>query len=462
MVETLVLVRHAKAQKRVEGLDDIDRKLTLAGRRSFETTATQAFSYFAKTDRKDMQIWTSPARRARQTAKIVGRVLKIEYGSIHDSIYADTPDQLVEELKQAEGCVIVVGHNPVLQNILTTLSGNEHAFGKAAVAVLGNIEPDFSHADLLWFAQGPESSRWKVLTKLEDVTVAAGMRIANNYQAMLDNPYDEEALHQYRISLRSARSLLAFIEPYQKLKQNRNIEHLLKRLQDDTSDLREYDMLCKTIAKEEAKLVLESMEKYGSPTGSNAFPRLAEAAKRQRDEERLRYSNRMAKASTRKLVEEASDELINTEWRSDVEIEGISREDIRDRFETMRRKYLKILAHTDFENHEETHILRKRAKRLRYISKELSSLLGADHARMTSDMKAVQDQLGDICDARNNQRIVNKLLPKHGKAALRQEATTFLGTQRAAEKLAVAELKNMEDKLEAAPSAPQPEQQSEM
>ena len=55
-------------------------------------------------------------------------------------------------------------------------------------------------------------------------------------------PDDDEHLHQYRISVRVARSLVKFIKPYQKRLQNQTLKDVLKELQDPTSRMRELDV----------------------------------------------------------------------------------------------------------------------------------------------------------------------------------------------------------------------------
>ena len=48
------------------------------------------------------------------------------------------------------------------------------------------------------------------------------------------------------------------------------------------------------------------------------------------------------------------------------------------------------------------HTLRKRAKRVRYVGESFGGLLGPDAVAEGARMRLVQDELGDICDARVN------------------------------------------------------------
>ena len=72
------------------------------------------------------------------------------------------------------------------------------------------------------------------------------------------------------------------------------------------------------------------------------------------------------------------------------------------------------LATTDLATAEATHDLRKCAKRVRYAAENYAAFLDADEARAASErMKAVQDELGALCDARVNVGIIDEF-PRKG------------------------------------------------
>ena len=61
-------------------------------------------------------------------------------------------------------------------------------------------------------------------------------------QAFFDDPDDIETNHKFRVSIRTTRSLLSFIEPWVSRKQAKAIQANLKRVVKETSRLRELDV----------------------------------------------------------------------------------------------------------------------------------------------------------------------------------------------------------------------------
>ena len=126
----LILWRHAEAVDAAEGGDDMARPLTGRG-------GKQSLRIGAWLDRKlpdSTRIWSSPARRTEQTAMALGRKFKTNL--------AIAPDGTVESLLElvqwpgTKGCVLVVGHQPLLGQTIATLLGlqaNECAIKKGAV-----------------------------------------------------------------------------------------------------------------------------------------------------------------------------------------------------------------------------------------------------------------------------------------------------------------------------------------
>ena len=91
---------------------------------------------------------------------------------------------------------------------------------------------------------------WETRDKMAEALFEAACTIKIRKKDLLKWPDDDEHLHQYRISVRVARSLVKFIKPYQKRMQNQELKDLLKELQDPTSRMRELDVLVRTLADE--------------------------------------------------------------------------------------------------------------------------------------------------------------------------------------------------------------------
>ena len=117
----LILWRHADA---VDGSPDMGRELTSKGHKQ----AAQVAAWLNARLPKNTVILVSPAQRAQQTAKALGRpfetIKKIAPGAdaMNVVLAAGWPD--------AGGCVVVVGHQPSL--------------GQTAALLLCGAESDFS------------------------------------------------------------------------------------------------------------------------------------------------------------------------------------------------------------------------------------------------------------------------------------------------------------------------------
>lgn len=140
-MKTLLLLRHAKSSWKEPGLRDFDRPLNKRGQRA----APLVGEFMKERDVRPDLIISSPAVRARQTAALVvergGLQAELRYD---ERIYeADVPALLkvVSQIDEAAETVLLVGHNPGLQELLKFLTGEEQEFPTAALALI-SLEPD--------------------------------------------------------------------------------------------------------------------------------------------------------------------------------------------------------------------------------------------------------------------------------------------------------------------------------
>jgi len=120
-MKTLYLSRHAKSSWRDPGLSDIDRPLNKRGKRD----APFMGKLLAEKGINPDLIISSPAKRARATAKIIASELNYDKEKIifDKNIYEGTGRRLLEiisEIKEKYNFVMLFGHNPGL----TVLSNN--------------------------------------------------------------------------------------------------------------------------------------------------------------------------------------------------------------------------------------------------------------------------------------------------------------------------------------------------
>jgi phosphohistidine phosphatase len=139
------LVRHAIAEEKAASKKDADRALTEEGREKMERTAAGLRAMDVAID----VIASSPLRRARETAEIVGEALgKIPIEIVPELASGEDPRDALRALKAFArfSSVAAVGHQPDLGHLASLLlTGNPDAawlpFKKGGIACL---ETDFA------------------------------------------------------------------------------------------------------------------------------------------------------------------------------------------------------------------------------------------------------------------------------------------------------------------------------
>lgn len=402
MSRTLVLIRHGKAQERTEGLPDERRALTDAGSRALAARLPHALALLetAGSDRAE-EVWSSPAVRARQTAEEAARTLGCPDVRICPNLWEQDEESFLREVADSRTpCVVAVGHSPFVESVAERLSGAVLPFSTGAVAALelpdgfgapledGGDGREGGSARLLWFVQGPQARRWETLCALERGLARAADNVAGRMEAFRENPDDVEALHKLRVSIRTARSLAAFCSPYLKASQSKEIQRDLRAVVLETSDLRELDVLAAQVHELE------------SPSED-----LLEALGSARAVERDRLLASLSSPALRKALDRAVANARSIRWKSSVAQGGLAPRRLRGRFASMEAELERGLGSVDFGDHDATHKLRKRAKRVRYVAERFPDLLGDAAERAAREAKAVQDRLGALCDARVNRAI---------------------------------------------------------
>ncbi len=126
-MKTLFLLRHAKSSWADSALADFDRPLNGRGKR-----AAEAIGRFMTKQKVDPDlVLSSPAVRARETIGIVIKAAQLTVEVRYDQrIYEAGPPRLLEvisEIEQERSEVLVVGHNPGMEELLQLITGRiEH------------------------------------------------------------------------------------------------------------------------------------------------------------------------------------------------------------------------------------------------------------------------------------------------------------------------------------------------
>lgn len=133
-MKTLLILRHAKSSWKRPDLDDHDRPLNARGRRD----APRMGALLRRRGLTPDLVVSSTAVRARTTAEQVAE--ESGYGgqvTLDRRLYLAAPEALVDVVGSLGGGaarVLVVGHNPGLEDLLARLTGAAEALPTAALA----------------------------------------------------------------------------------------------------------------------------------------------------------------------------------------------------------------------------------------------------------------------------------------------------------------------------------------
>jgi phosphohistidine phosphatase len=120
-MKRLYLLRHAKSSWKDADLADRERPLAGRGRR-----AAKAMSKHLRSAGVDPElVLCSPARRARETLERIEPVFGPRTVRLEDSIYGAGVDELLavlREVRNGVASVLLIGHNPGLQDLAVALA----------------------------------------------------------------------------------------------------------------------------------------------------------------------------------------------------------------------------------------------------------------------------------------------------------------------------------------------------
>jgi phosphohistidine phosphatase len=161
-MKSLLLLRHAKSGNLVPGLNDFDRTLTDSGRKAAELVGAYMSSHKLHLD----LVMSSPAVRARETVEIVLRASNKRIDPQYDRrIYDATAQNLLDVIHDVEKRrkqILLVGHNPSLEELLGLLTGVQQPMGTASLAKLSAEISEWNKCEsgtcvLDWLVSGSES-----------------------------------------------------------------------------------------------------------------------------------------------------------------------------------------------------------------------------------------------------------------------------------------------------------------
>lgn len=162
-MKQVLLLRHAKSSHDDSSLKDFDRPLAPRGKRD-----APAMGNFAKeTDYLPAAIISSPAKRAKQTTHLFLDGAGLDENLMHwneDLYYGSSQDylQAIQNNEPAVNTIMVVGHNPKIEDITRRLCGNGSVrMPTAALVCLEQPAKEWSQ-----IREGMASIKWMMIPKL--------------------------------------------------------------------------------------------------------------------------------------------------------------------------------------------------------------------------------------------------------------------------------------------------------
>ena len=133
-MKTVLILRHAKSSWKRPELDDHDRPLNKRGK----LDAPRIGELMRKEELLPDFILCSTARRARSTAEAAAQASGYEGEILYTrDLYAAGPEAYLEAMSALDdqyACVMVVGHNPGLEELLEELTGEAEHLPTGALA----------------------------------------------------------------------------------------------------------------------------------------------------------------------------------------------------------------------------------------------------------------------------------------------------------------------------------------
>jgi phosphohistidine phosphatase len=162
----ILLLRHAKSSWEDSSLDDFDRPLAKRGKKD----APIMGAFVKKTGYLPEQIYSSTAKRARQTTALFCKQAEIEDQAItwtDDFYYGSAFDYLeaIQNSPDDSDCIMLVGHNPKMEETASLLCSDNNSYtARMPTAALVCLE----HPAVKWsqIREGTARIKWMVIPKL--------------------------------------------------------------------------------------------------------------------------------------------------------------------------------------------------------------------------------------------------------------------------------------------------------
>ncbi len=130
----LLLVRHGEAEESTPELQDKDRKLVKKGIKQMRRVG----NFLSEINFSPERIISSPFIRAYQSADVILDEMELEMQIETEDFLLPSSEAstVVQAISQLDGNVMVVGHNPLLENVIKALTSANASLKKGGIALV--------------------------------------------------------------------------------------------------------------------------------------------------------------------------------------------------------------------------------------------------------------------------------------------------------------------------------------
>lgn len=248
----LILIRHGHAEDSTPNHTDDARALTLEGRERLEN-AYPSLARFLNT-KETLHVWTSPKKRAVQTAEILCRYTPTATPVMKPYLAGGDFDAFCEDIRDhSHGeTLVVIGHEPYLSDWVRLMTGMDVHFKKGRGEMLYLMPAAPKEAIRINNLDFSGMNNLDLYSQRLDLGIGQLMerqhaQIIQARDAFMEDPDENANLSDLRVALRRQYALLEFIRPYCDEKPFKRAEAMYLSLYRDLEDLRSINSILKSI-----------------------------------------------------------------------------------------------------------------------------------------------------------------------------------------------------------------------
>ena len=423
-MSNLILVRHGKAHKADHDQEDLKRSLTEKGEKDIRKLIKIIHERYET--EAPIAVWTSPALRTEQTARIISEELEIEEPSAFDFILTGDYEELKKKVLASSdfSTIILVGHEPHLSNWCNQLVHTPLSFQKGTFVKIRIQESQELTGSLEWIRHpelgnekksGPHKP--KDFSPKEMTQILQGIIEESKEQLnfFLEAPENPETVHQIRVCLRRLRALISLIRDQLNPESYNDHQDKLRRVARQFSKIRELDVLA-----EQWQDLLNS---------SNGFIRdsvLTQVLALEREKECNRVRAYLDEGAALQVLAEVKNWIES--WQFPLYHNAEFSASIIKRLDKWNHSIKQGLKEFKDLSPSEIHRLRLLYKKVRYVQGSIK-FLKKNKKWNLSELKQKQEELGYYCDVINNITLLREIEITYHRDGLSFEIGFLLGHQ---------------------------------